>query len=512
MQSRNNFYINILPFAVCLLYFFYSFWQLPLFPPDEPKYTFAALKMLETGDYFTPYFNCEIRLEKPIFTYWAVVTSYKIFGVSDWAARIPTFIFMSALLITLFHVVKKEFGVNIAIFSTLFFATNFQIYLYSKAVVPEPYLLVFNTISTLYLYFGIRDSNKAHVFLAYLFSGLAFLTKGPLGVIIPFGINIPFFFVRKNFKELLRILLNLPGIVVFVFVNFWYFVMLKLHGMNFINEFFILHNLKRFSGAASMHLYPFYYYVPVILASWFFWLPFMPNFARYLVKPKFNETEKFLVWWSFFVFLLFSVSKNKLHHYIIIMHPPFAILMALAYEKFTEKKFFSNVVILLLLSLELLLLLFSEKFSVGFDYEFTLVLITIPFCTTILLLLNNLLKKQAVFYFNLVFFFIFSAFLMHYAGTIKEKSMSQYKIIKELANEKKVYSYKRNSEDINFYANICTEKIDSLEDIEKLSKSKREFLLIVHEKHLGEFANIKYKVVAKTTSLKNISWFVIQLL
>lgn len=511
MKAKSNFFIYLLPLAVCLLYFFFGFWKIPLFPPDEPKYTFAALKMLETGDYLTPYFNCEVRLEKPIFTYWAIVASYKFFGVSDWAARLPVVLFMSALIYFIFFMVRNEFNEKVAIYSTLFFATNFQIYLYSKAIVPEPFLLVFNTISTFCFYSGIKRNNNKYIFWGYVFSGLAFLTKGPLGVIIPFGINIPFFFIRKNLKDLSKNLFNLPGISAFLAINFWYFFMFKLHGMNFVNEFFIMHNLKRFSGGASMHIYPFYYYLPVVLISLSFWLPFLPNFARYLKEPKLNETEKFLCWWAVFVFLLFSLSKNKLHHYIIIMHPPLAILMALAYQKIRGEKLFSNIIIFLMIICELLLLIFSEKFTVGFDYDLILVLITLPFFTLILLVINNFLGKHITFYFNLLFFLIFSMFITSYAAFIKQQSIPQYTIIKNFMKDKKLYSYKRNSEDINFYVNTCTEKLDSIDDVEKKLKTEKNVLLIVHEKHLPELTNLKYKILAKTITLKNISWFAIQI-
>lgn len=510
MKAKNNLFIYLLPFVVCLLYFSFGFWHIPLFPPDEPKYTFAALKMLETGDYFTPYFNCEPRLEKPIFTYWAIVASYKVFGVSDWASRLPTVLLMSALIYFIFFVVKNEFNEKIAIYSTLFFATNFQIYFYSKAIVPEPFLLVFNSISTFCFYIGIKQNNKKYIFWGYVFSGLAFLTKGPLGIIIPFGINIPFFFVRKNFRELIKNLLNLPGIFAFLAINFWYFFMFKLHGMNFVNEFFILHNLKRFSGGASMHIYPFYYYIPVVLISLVFWLPFLPNFIRYFTQPKFNETEKFLSWWAVFVFMLFSLSKNKLHHYIIIMHPPIAILMALAYQKIKGKKLFSNIIIVLMLISELLLLFFSKKFTVGFDYQLTIVLSTLLFCTLILLITNNFFAKHITFFINVFLFFLFTVLVINYASFIKEQNMHQYTIIKNSLKDNKLYSYKRNSEDINFYVNTCTEKLDSLDDVEKKLKSERDLILIVHHKHLSEFQNFKYKIVAKTITLKNISWYVIQ--
>lgn len=466
--------------------------------------------MIETGDFWTPYFNCVTRLEKPILTYWAVVLSYKLFGISDWAARIPTIFVMSILLFAIFYIVKREFGERVAVFSTLFFATNFQIYIYTKAVVPEPYLLVFNALSTFSFYYGIKDNSKKDIIIGYIFAGLAFLTKGPLGLIIPFGINIPYFFVKKGFKNTIAPLLNMKGIIIFLLINLpWYGMMIKIHGMKFIDEFFIVHNLKRFSGGASMHLYPFYYYIPVILLALFFWLAYLPNFLKYLSKPKFTDMEKFLLWWAVFVFIFFSLSKNKLHHYIIIMHPPISILMAICFEKLEGKRLFSNVILIILFVTETLFLFLGKGVYKGFDYNLTPLLTFMSLSTLTLMIVNNLAKKEVAFYLNIVFFFVLTLFLMHYGETIKERSMRQYEIIKGTLGNRKLYSYKRNSEDINFYVNTCTEKIDSLSELETLIKKDGNFYLIVHEKHLKEFSHLNYSIVAKTTTFKNIGWYIL---
>lgn len=512
-MSKDKTYINILPIFICIIYFFYGFWHIPLFPPDEPKYTFAAVRMLETGDYFTPYFNCNLRLEKPIFTYWAIVLSYKIFGIYDWAARIPTIISMSLLLMAMFFIVKREFNSKIALISSLFFATNFQIYIYSKAVVPEPFLLVFNTLATFAFFFGIRDNSQKQIILGFLFSGLAFLTKGPLGVIIPFGINIPYFFVKKGLKRTIHPLINFYGILLFAAINLpWYGMMIKIHGMNFINEFFIIHNLKRFSGGAKMHLYPFYYYIPVILLSLFFWLAYLPKFIKYIFTPKAAETEKFLFWWIIFVFLFFSFSKNKLHHYIIIIHPAISVLMALCFDKLNDKKLFSNIVLIILFFLGIGFLFWGKKIYSNFDYDLSILLIFLTLSTLLLILSNNLFDKRTTFTLNLLFFLIFTFFIIHYSQTIKFKTTNQYKIIKSSLEGRSLISYKRDSEDINFYTNVCSKKIDNLKELNELINEGTPFLLIVHEKHLKEFDSYRYKTIAKTTSIKNIDWYVIEII
>lgn len=511
MKNVEKSYINLIPFIICLIYFFYGFWDIPLFPPDEPKYTYSAMKMLESGDFLTPTFNCKVRLEKPIFTYWMIALSYKIFGISDWAGRVPTVFFMSLLLISLFFIVKKEFDEKVALVSALFFATNFQIFIYSKAIVPEPFLLVFNTLATFALYFGVKNESKKMIIIGYIFSGLAFLTKGPLGIIIPFGINIPYFFLKKGFKKGVLPIFNVYGVLLFLAINLpWYGMMIKIHGMRFINEFFIIHNIKRFSGSASMHIYPCYYYIPVIILSLFFWIGYLPSFFRYLFKPKLNETEKFLFWWIVFVFLFFSISKNKLHHYIIIIHPALAVLMGISYYKQENKNLFSNIVLVCLLIIEISLFFLRHKIKPDLNINILKLLLFFPISTFFIIIVNNLFNRKFTFIANILIFFILNCLILSYSKEIREKALSNYEIIKNYRNQR-ILTYKKDAEDINFYADVCTSKLESLTEINEMLKEKIPFILIVHEKYLKELDDYNYKTLAITTTIKKINWSILEI-
>src|SRR5208337_2865810 len=89
--------------AILIIIFFFAF--LPLLPStvkyhgDEMFYTDPAIRMVQTGDYFTPYYyDGTLQLRKPIITYWAVVASYKIFGINLFSSRIP-FLIAGCLII-----------------------------------------------------------------------------------------------------------------------------------------------------------------------------------------------------------------------------------------------------------------------------------------------------------------------------------------------------------------------------------------------------------------------------
>src|SRR6266851_3102594 len=88
INSTNTKYAIL--FFACVLFHVAGTWSLPLIDRDEPRFAEASREMIERGNYIVPYFNNQLRLDKPPLTYWAQVASYRIFGENDFAARFPS--------------------------------------------------------------------------------------------------------------------------------------------------------------------------------------------------------------------------------------------------------------------------------------------------------------------------------------------------------------------------------------------------------------------------------------
>ena len=96
-------------FFGCVLFHIAGTWSLPLIDRDEPRFAEASREMIQRGDYIVPYFNGQLRLDKPPLTYWAQVISFKIFGENDFAARFP-----STIAAALIGVVLLAWGTRIS--------------------------------------------------------------------------------------------------------------------------------------------------------------------------------------------------------------------------------------------------------------------------------------------------------------------------------------------------------------------------------------------------------------
>src|SRR5258705_13685832 len=90
LRSRVKSINYVLLFSGCMAFRILGTWSLPLIDRDEPRFVEASREMIERGNYIVPYFNNQLRLDKPPLTYWAQVASYHIFGENDFAARFPS--------------------------------------------------------------------------------------------------------------------------------------------------------------------------------------------------------------------------------------------------------------------------------------------------------------------------------------------------------------------------------------------------------------------------------------
>ncbi len=289
------------------IFFIFGNWILSLTSLDEGRNFYATLHMLNTGNFIIPEYNCSPRFEKPPLLYWIGSFFSLIFGASEFSARLVSGVSatLTALLVYLF---SKEFLTKEkAFFSALVFTLLIHNWIESRAYVPEFTLVFFSTLS---LYLLIKEKFT----LAWLSSAFAFLTKGPVGL-LPFLIYLIW---RRSLR-----FIEPKGVFLFLIVGFsWYFLMIYLYGWNYFFKFFIYENIYRFTGKYEIHPMPFYFYPVVILLSSALFMPLIPR----VIKNYDKKLNFFIIWFSVVV-LFYSLSKNKLHHYILFSYPPLAIIL-----------------------------------------------------------------------------------------------------------------------------------------------------------------------------------------
>lgn len=327
----------ILAFFI-LLSFFLPLGITPLFDLDEGAFSEATREMLVGGDYITTYLNGELRFDKPILIYWLQLISVKIFGISEFAFRLPSAIAATLWALGIYWFVRRFIDKESAFFASLFMASALQTTIIAKAAIADALLNLFIALSLFLIFKFYKERQTRDLYLAFLAIGLGVLTKGPVAIMIPFVVSFLFFSVKKEFVLWLKSIFNPIGLLIFVVVALpWYVLEYMAQGQLFIDGFFFKHNLSRFNDSMELHSGGYHYYVVVMLIGL---LPFIGFFIKALgrVGNFFKEdlTLYLLIWFGF-VFLFFTFSGTKLPHYVIYGYTPVFILAGIIMKERFQK-------------------------------------------------------------------------------------------------------------------------------------------------------------------------------
>lgn len=297
----------------------------PLFDEDEGFFAEASRQMLAIGDYIGISVNGEQRYDKPALFFWFTAISLKTIGLNELGARLPSFAFFLLSLFLVFRFTKKYFSERVAIVSIIIAICMLQFQVLSRAAVSDNLLNLLVSASLFSFYNFFEKRKTCSLFWLYTFAGLGFLTKGPLAFVVIFGVILLFLILSKNFHLLLK-LLNPLYILWAVLIPFPWFYLAYLKSGDFLfTDFFIKHNLGRFSQTMESHGGFLWYYFPVILLSF---IPFSHLLFSGIRNLKINNKNIFLVIWALLPFVLFSFSKTQLPHYIAIGYFPLIMLIS----------------------------------------------------------------------------------------------------------------------------------------------------------------------------------------
>lgn len=350
----------------CLFLFFHKLGMVSLFDVDEAVFAEATREMVETGNWLTPQYNYTNRYDKPILFYWLMAIAYKVFGIGELQARFMSALFGTILVIALFYFTKKAVGRNWGLLTSLIAATSLEVIVYSRSAVTDITLTFFITMSLLCFYMGFNSptrgkagfpllrntatgsgGGKSWYLGFYIFTALAVLTKGPIGIVTPGLTAITFTLITGTFKRTLKEMKLLYGITLFIIIAVpWYALEIGVNGWEYINAFFVKHNLRRYTGVISGHGGPIYYFLPVLLLGFFPWSPFLP-YAIYKYTPwrirniTLTSGQQFFLFasvWFTVTFIFFSLSRTKLPNYILLLFPALAIMAGRYWEEFLIAK------------------------------------------------------------------------------------------------------------------------------------------------------------------------------
>ncbi len=321
----------------------------PLLDDADTVHAEAAREMAASNDFVTLYANHIRYLEKAPLMYWSVAIAYKIFGVNEFASRLPVALATLALILAIFYIGSHLFNDRAGFYAGLAIATCIGIYLFTRVMWPDVMLTLFLTLAFYCFLRAMEDeSGKSQwAYGIYIFGALAVLTKGLIGAAFPGIIIITYLLISGQIRRLLQLKL-FTGSLVFLLIAVPWHLAAGLQNKTFfwfyfINEHFLRYIGKRYpadydtvpkSLFFSLHL--------VWLFPWSFFLPVAIRRFPYRLKHlnKEEQTRLFLWVWLGMIILFFSFSTSQ-EYYTMPSYPAFALLIAHAISE-SEKQWLTR--------------------------------------------------------------------------------------------------------------------------------------------------------------------------
>ncbi len=388
-KSKTKNQITWFLFALVIVAVYFFALDLPLLGPDEPRYAQVAREMFERNDWVTPTLGGAHWFEKPALLYWLQIAAYKLFGVSEFAARFGSALFGLGTIFSLWilgksltaentekhreiedekilspfsvnSVAKKGFGNWLSLIA----ASSIGLIAFSRGASFDIILTFPLTASLVAFFISDQSKNKSSftfyfsLFTFYFFIGAAMLAKGLIGIVFPAAIVAFYFLLSRKLPSKNFIFSLFWGICLALLIaSVWYLPMYLTHGWRFVDEFFIQHHFQRYTSNKYQHPQPFYFFFWVLPLMTLPWLPFFAaaiwDFFKFKVQSPKSKVQSsddsprprvsasslriFAFAWLLVPLVFFSFSGSKLPGYILPALPAALILTAEYVLRYTAK-------------------------------------------------------------------------------------------------------------------------------------------------------------------------------
>jgi len=342
--------------SVC---FFPNLGQHSLWDVDEARNAECAREMWEAGDFLVPTFNFELRTDKPVLSYWAMMLSFACFGVSEWSARLPSALAAVGTVVLTWWLGRQIFCRWAALWGALLLPGAVLFNVLGHAVTPDAWLILWTTAALACAWWGIHRRLTYWLVWFGVFTGLATLTKGIVGILLPMAV-VGLFLIWEKRLYLVASRWLFLGIVAFLVVALpWYVAVGVATKGDWLVGFFGRHHFERFTTALEGHSGGIWYHPAMLLvgfAPWSGWLIVAVGalFRELRRQGKwrrrsgltFSDPEtgtaadpttemlsekeasglRFLVLWIAVWLVFFSCAQTKLPNYVAPIYPALALV------------------------------------------------------------------------------------------------------------------------------------------------------------------------------------------
>ena len=331
----------------------------PLFNPDEALYAEPAREMLVTGEYVTTLLDYVVRYTKPPLCIWAMALSYKVFGINEFGARFFGAVCAVLLIAAVYLIIARYISVRAAVVGALSLVVAPLFVLTAREAITDMPLALFMAGSQMAFFHAFKSRRFAFAILGYVLLGLAIMTKGPVGLVLPLAILFVYHFLRGELRSAWGFYRPLIGaLVVAIIAVPWFAVEITVTKGEYFQEFIVRENFQRFTAVVDNHKQPFWYHAAAMFGGYLPFSLYLPQFfflRRAIIgrvfKSKGSLIERlhelrqnvretlldasaaedlyfYCFLWASAVLVFFSLSVSKLLPYTLPAFPALAIVVA----------------------------------------------------------------------------------------------------------------------------------------------------------------------------------------
>jgi 4-amino-4-deoxy-L-arabinose transferase-like glycosyltransferase len=292
--------------------------------PDEGRYAELGREMAVSGDWLVPHLNGFPHFQKPPLLYWLTALSLRVFGVNEWAARLPSALAALATVLAVWLLGRRLLGPARGEAAALVLLSSLEFFALARTLTLDMALTACVTAAVAAFVFR-------RTWLFFVLMGVGFLTKGPLALVIPCCAALGWQYVARRRGEAQPIPW-LRGVVLALAIGLSWFVVLSIRRPELFEYFWRYELVQRFASHAHGRSKPIWFFIPVLIIGFLPWTPWavagLRGAWRRLRERNLEPAQALLLAWVIPPLLILSLSGSKLLTYVLPLLPAMALAVA----------------------------------------------------------------------------------------------------------------------------------------------------------------------------------------
>ncbi len=311
---------------------------------DEAIYASVAKAMLHGGDWLSLHMNGAYWPEKPPLIIWLMAASFRLLGINEWAARLPSAVFGWLSVLLTYHAGKRLFNHWVGLWGALFLLANVHFLILARMAMLDVPFLFFVSLALYFIWLG-SCKRSVYYYWAGLSTGLAVMTKGAVGL-MPIPISMLYFLISARAGRLKQpAYWGMTAISILIAAP-WPIYQWRLHGRAFSDYYFGYNLFTRMLTGIEKNTGTVFFYAKYVMEHFFSpWLIlaalvllfFGKDLAKKYAAHKTDPIYFFLIWF-FSIALFFSLAATKVAGYIAPAYFPLALMTAALVHRYRQHK------------------------------------------------------------------------------------------------------------------------------------------------------------------------------